>query len=169
MCPWRDPDADLKQLFPEASRYEVETRILSGFRPELAQRLGRAPSADENALQVHRVFREADFVGNVMTRRVKGMYGAMELVIAADAQCRIARVLLQRIREPQAIADALQSVSWRERFKGKHAGSHWDSQELLAGLPAEAVVEGVRSGVVLLDVSGRNLPEHLAQTDSHPH
>ena len=55
LCPWREPQADLQQLFPTATRYEIETRILSGLRLELAQRLGRAPTGDENALHLYRI------------------------------------------------------------------------------------------------------------------
>ena len=56
LCPWREPDADLKLLFPIATRYELETRILSGLRVELAERLGRVPTGDENALHVYRIY-----------------------------------------------------------------------------------------------------------------
>src|SRR3954468_6789964 len=58
MCPWREPSGDVKVFFPAATRYQVETRILSGFRLQLAERLGRAPTGDENALRVYRVYRQ---------------------------------------------------------------------------------------------------------------
>src|SRR5512138_3663688 len=83
MCPWRDPEADLPKLFPGASRYDPQTHILSGMRLELALRLGRPPGADENALQVYNIYRLDRMQGQVVTRRVKGSYGAIELVIAA--------------------------------------------------------------------------------------
>src|ERR1043165_4560528 len=44
LCPWREPEQDLRRFFPEATRYEVETRILSGQRLELMKQLGRAPT-----------------------------------------------------------------------------------------------------------------------------
>src|SRR6266850_1565653 len=56
LCPWREPAADLARFFPAATRYETETRILSGLRDELAQQLGRTPRGDENALHVYRVY-----------------------------------------------------------------------------------------------------------------
>src|SRR3954466_4171163 len=80
MCPWREPASDLHSFFPEATGYQVETRVLSGVRLQLAQRLGRAPTGDENALRVYRVYREETPVGAVLTRRVKGQSGAIELV-----------------------------------------------------------------------------------------
>src|SRR4051812_42142447 len=57
MCPWRDPEADLRQFFPEATRYDVQTTILSGKRLELQQRLQRVPQADEHSLRLQRVFK----------------------------------------------------------------------------------------------------------------
>src|SRR2546430_15458902 len=55
MCPWREPQRDLPTFFPSATDYKRETRILSGKRPQLQQRLGRVPAAEENALLIHRV------------------------------------------------------------------------------------------------------------------
>ena len=51
LCPWRQPEVDLKVFFPDATGYRAETRILSGLRLELAERLGRTPTGDENALR----------------------------------------------------------------------------------------------------------------------
>ena len=173
LCPWRNPEGDLEQLFPGASGYTRETRILSGLRTELAHVLGRRPTAEENALQVYRIFRGKDVVGTITTRRVKGRFGAMELVIASDARGRIAGWLLQRSREPAAIAEAIQSISWRERFAGRDVNSSWDSEELLAGLPeparmsAGAIVEGVRTAGILLAASERDSSRPLAEAHNH--
>src|ERR1043166_2207819 len=80
--PRRDPAQDLRLFFPEATRYEVETVILSGRRTELTQRLGRQPTGDENALHVNRVYVGNGAVGAVLTRRVQGAYGGVELGFA---------------------------------------------------------------------------------------
>ena len=72
LCPWREPESDLKRFFPNATRYEPETRILSGQRLELAERLGRVPTGDENALHLYRSYEEQSPLGTVLTRRVKG-------------------------------------------------------------------------------------------------
>ena len=76
LCPWREPASDLQRFFPNATRYEPETRILSGQRLELAERLGRMPTGDENALHLYRSYEEQSPLGTVLTRRVKGAYGA---------------------------------------------------------------------------------------------
>jgi len=159
LCPWREPQNDLKALFPAASRWELETRILSGMRSELTQRLGRLPTADENALRVYRIFARNEALGEVTTRRVKGSFGAIELVLAADTNGQITGLLLQRLREPEPVATALQAGNWRLWFAGKRADSSWECGDALNQLPVEArtsgqaIVEGAHSTMILLAAS----------------
>src|SRR5581483_1894155 len=35
LCPWRDPERDLKAFFPQSFLYVTESHILSGLREEL--------------------------------------------------------------------------------------------------------------------------------------
>lgn len=172
LCPWREPESDLQSFFPDATRHEVETRILSGRRVELAERLGRAPTGDENTLHVWRIHRGNVVVGWVLTRRVKGEHGAVELVVAVDREERIRGLRLQRLREPESIARALQNPEWLRSFEGKRAGHAWKLGSDVPEVPAEArasaaaVVEGVRSLLVLLEASGEGRP---AKPDAGPH
>src|SRR5438045_5390435 len=107
LCPWREPASDLKRFFPSATRSEPETRILSGQRLELAERLGRVPTGDENALHLHCCYEEQTPLGSVLTRRVKGAYGSIELVLAVGTNGHARGLRLQRLREPEPIAAAL--------------------------------------------------------------
>jgi hypothetical protein len=172
LCPWRDPDADLKLFFPETTRCELETRVLSGLRLELAGRLGRTPTGDENALRVHRIYRDHDPIGSILTRRVKGAFGAIELVLAVNADGQTRGLRLQRLREPESVAGTLQNPDWLHSFTGKRADSPF---KLGLDIPdvtgesrgsAEAIAEGVRSLLILLaasDQSGlqsRGVPSH---------
>lgn len=171
LCPWREIESDLQQFFPYASRYEVETRVLSGLRGELAERLGRNPTGDENALHVYRIYQDTLVVGAVLTRRVKGVYGAIELVLAVDTGDRVRGLRLQRCREPETAASALQNPDWLRSFEGKRADSVWkiggDLPEVPAEarLSAEAIVEGVRSLLILLVTSQTNV--HSATSPHH--
>lgn len=159
LCPWRDPDGDLKAFFPGATGYRVETRVLSGLRLELSQRLGRAPRPDENALHLWRIYRQHMLLGTVSTKRVKGQYGAIELVLAADPEGRVCGLRLQRLREPPAVARALDNPVWLSAFKEMQAGGPW---EVGAGLPAvapeadasaQAVAQGARSLLILIETA----------------
>jgi len=174
LCPWREPASDLNQFFPHASDYEVETRILSGLRLELTQRLGRVPTGEENALHAWRIRQGKTTVGTVLTRRVKGEYGAIEIVLAVDSEGRVIGLRLQRLREPEAITRALQNPDWLRSFAGKREDSSWNlAGDILEVAPeartsAQAVIEGARSLLILLAASDQAVPSSkLAATPHH--
>ncbi len=162
LCPWREPAGDLKRFFPSATRYEPETRILSGQRLELAARLGRRPTGDENALHIYRSFEEQSPLGAVLIRRVKGAYGAIELVLAVGTNGHVRGLRLQRLREPEPIAAALQNPDWLRSFEGQRSDSSCklgrDIPDVVpeARASAEAIVDGVRSLLILLAVSNES-------------
>jgi len=159
LCPWREPASDLKQFFPNATRYEPETRILSGQRLELAGRLGRVPTGDENALHIYRCYENLTPLGAVSTRRVKGTYGAIELVLAVGADGQVRGLRVQRLREPEPIADALLNPGWLRTFVGLRSDSSWkiggDIADVVpeARASAEAIADGARSLMILLATS----------------
>jgi hypothetical protein len=173
LCPWREPASDLKLFFLNATRYEVETRILSGLRVELASCLGRGPTGDENALHIWHVYQENALVGSVLTRRVKGEHGAIELVLAVDSQERVRGIRLQRLREPEPIARALQNSDWLRSFEGKRADNMWKLGEDVPDVPsgarasASAVVEGARSLLILLSASSQAIHSTPAAAPHH--
>jgi hypothetical protein len=155
LCPWRDPEADLRVWFPDATGYRTETRILSGKRLELAKRLQRMPEPGDNALQIHRVYRDSVDLGAVLTRRVKGEWGAIELVVALTDEGRVRGVRLQRSREPEVVRQQLQRPDWLGAFAGQTLTGQWtlegDFPEVVpeARISATAVADGVRSLLVL--------------------
>lgn len=159
LCPWRDPSADLASFFPSATRFVPETRILSGLRQELAVGLGRAASGDENALPVHRVYQGDKLLGNVLTRRVKGEHGAIEIVLATSLDGSVHGLRLQRLREPESNARLLQDPAWLTSFVGHRAGDALELGRDLKPVPDEArdsalaITDGVRSLLVMLSVS----------------
>lgn len=156
LCPWRSPEADLLLFFPEATRHETETRILSGRRLELQKALGRAPAPDEIALHLHRVYRGWELLGTVLTRRAKGEFGGIEFVLAVDRGGLVLGVRLQRQREIEAVASALENPTWLKSFAGKTARDAWKLGSDIASVApaaeasARALLEGVRSLLVML-------------------
>jgi hypothetical protein len=169
LCPWRDPDSDLKKFFPGATEYRTDTRILSGLRTELAARLNRIPTGDENALRVYRVYQGRVQIGTILTRRVKGEYGAIELVLAVDTNQIVKGMTLQRLREPQQITEALQDEAWQRAFRGKRVEDRWqigsDVPEVpaIAHRSAEAVLGGARDLLILLATADRATTPQVAQ------
>lgn len=157
LCPWREPDADLQRFFPGATNYVTQTRILSGQRLALAQRLGRPLDPEENTLTVHAVLSASNQVGSVMIRRVKGEHGAIEIVLSINPRGETIGVRLQRLREPDSIAGQLQNTNWLNRFKHRTYDRGWASNDL-AGMTVEAqtsasaIREGIRSLLILHSV-----------------
>lgn len=95
-------------------------------------------------------------IGTVITRRVKGEYGVIEIVLAIRVDGRVRGVRLQRLREPKVIADALRSPQWLEAFEGKTFESRWQLGKDVpteARSSAQAVIEGVRSLLILLETA----------------
>ena len=169
LCPWREPEMDLRTFFPEGASYITETRVLSGLRVELAKHLGRPPEPEENALTLHRIFAGSERIGFVLTRRVKGEHGAIELVMALNPNGEVLGVRLQRLREPEAIANQVQQGAWLARFRGRTHDRGWDSDDT-GSLPEEArasasaIREGVRSLLVLHAAT-----EGVYSVLDHPH
>src|ERR1051326_1795165 len=156
LCPWREPQTDLQRFFPDATRYALETRILSGRRVELAKQLGRPPTGDENALHVFRIYRDQQPLGAILTRRVKGAFGAIELVLAVNAGGQTQGLRLQRLREPESVAATLQNPDWLRSLAGKDASSSFKVGRDIPNVPAEsrvsaeAIADGARSLLILL-------------------
>jgi hypothetical protein len=173
LCPWREPEADLKLFFPDATRYELDTRILSGLRLELAERLGRTPTGDENALHVYRIYREQTPRGAVLTRRAKGAFGAIEIVLAANTKGMVCGLRLQRLREPESIAVALQNPAWLRSFDGRRGDRSWrpgaDIPDVApeARASAEAIADAVRSLLILLAASDESRSQRPMATRHH--
>jgi len=170
LCPWRDPENDLRILFAKATGHSVETRVLSGVRPEMARRLGRPPAPEENALRVYRIAAGAKLAGWVLTQRVSGEHGAIELVLGLNDHGAVRGLHLQGLREPPVIAAELQDPQWLNAFIGKTAASKLESGIDLppltpaARISAGAIASGVRSLLIIFDMS-----EQIQASESHSH
>lgn len=166
LCPWREPERDLKAWFPQATGHRTEIPVLSAHLMDLKQRLGRWPTPDENPLYLHRVLQGQTVIGTVLVRRVKGEYGAIEIVLAVDTSSKIRGVRLQRMREPEAIANALRAPGWLATFGGKTFAAKWQLGGVVpdvapaARQSAAAVVEGVRSLLILEQVADQDEVVH---------
>ena len=161
MCPWREPQADLRRFFPGANGYRTETRILSGERVELQRRLGRPPTGEEHTLYLHRVYSARELRGTVLTRRLRGHYGAIELVLAVGTDGRLRDLRLQRLREPDAVAAALRSERFRGALTGRTGEGEWRLEPVIAQLPSQArpsataIAEAARTQLILLQIAER--------------
>ena len=163
ICPWREPQRDLKTLFPEATQYVTETRILSQFMGTIHKRLNRPMTVDENPLRIYRATDGTRRMGAILVKRVKGEHGAIELVTGIDPRGRVCAVLVQSQREPDSVAQAI--TNWLPHFAGKTADAALQPAVDLPKVPPEArvtanaIAEGVRSGLIVFSFA-----ENAAET-----
>jgi hypothetical protein len=159
MCPWREPEADLRAFFPGATGHRQDPRILSAQRLEIQHRLGRPPTPEENALYLNQALAGEKLLGVILTRRVKGEFGGIEVVLAINPDGTARGVRLQREREPDAVSAAIRSPRWLARFRGWSPAASPDQAAILAALPAPArktgaaIVEAVHNLLVLHEIA----------------
>lgn len=156
VSPWRNPTSDLLALFPTATNYVMESRIITGVMVPVQQRLGRQLNPDENPLRVFRAIGPDGHAGSVLVTRVKGEHGGIEIVTGVETNGNVRGVLIQSQREPSEIADAITNASWLAGFNGKTANSALRLGSDLADVPAtvrvsaQAVADGVRHQLVVM-------------------
>ena len=159
LCPWRDPAGDRRRFFADSTGYRDETLVLSAFRQQLQQRLGRPPTGEDNALIVHRIMAGLRPDGMIVTRRVRGENGLIELVLAVSADQRVIGARVQRHREPPETARYLESSAWIAPFAGKdYRSAAAASLDQLDVSPAAqesvtAIAREIRTTLILLDVA----------------
>ena len=168
MCPWRHPREDCARWFPEANHAEAEIQILSALRAEMAERLGRPPSAEDNARHVHRVLAGPRCLGEVVVQRVRGDSGALEVVVGLDPDGSVLGVRLQRSREPAPVLSAVEG-QWLGSFRGRKVG---EALRIGVDLPlvppearptAEAIQSAIRKVLILRDLASS--PRALRRPD----
>ena len=173
VCPWREPQRDLSVLFPPATNYVMEARILSRMTVAIERRLGRHMATDENPLRLYRVHHEDQWPGSVLVMRVKAEHGAIEIVTGMETNGAVRGVLIQSQREPEAVASVITGSKFLSAFAGKTAASPLRLGEDLPEVPpearvsAQAVANGVRSQLVVLSFAELPLEvrEFGTQTD----
>lgn len=141
LCPWRDPKGDLRAFFPGADQYQTRRLALSGLRLPIRKRLGPGATLDDNTLQSFPVFRGSVPQGAVLVQRTAGEYGAVEVVVGVDEAGRVRGVRVQRMREPDGVAQALTDPAWLGALRGKTADDGWRLGADVPDRPAPARVE----------------------------
>jgi len=156
VCPWREPQRDLAALFPPATNYFTETRIVSRLTVEVEKRLGRHLNTDEKPPRVHRVRHQEQLLGSVLVTRIKGDHGGIEIVTGVETNGTVRGVLIQSQREPESVAKVITGAQFLSAFAGKSAASPLRLGEDLPEVPteahasAQAIAEGVRGQLIVL-------------------
>ncbi|MEP6756236.1 MAG: hypothetical protein ABJA67_12100 [Chthonomonadales bacterium] len=166
MCPWRNPSADMKALFPGSDTFETTTIVLSAVRPRILQRLGKRGFMDTTALYVYPVMAHSSKVGCVLVQRAPARHGAIEVVVGLDNNNKISGVRIQRQREPDAVAAEISHSDWLKSYEGKDGSAPFEIGEDLPNVSAtslnyaKAIADAVRMVVIQYEEGSRGVKLH---------
>jgi len=159
MCPWRDPKADMQTFFPSSTRYEQRMLIFSDLRVEIMKALGPKTPIDANGIYNYPVYNSKGRVGTIIPQRFPGEYGVVEYVAAFNPSGKIVGLKVQRLREPDATAKAIESKSWLAAFDGRDMQSGFVLGTDIPQVPpsasttAQAFVDSVRRLTIEYDIA----------------
>lgn len=118
ICVWRNPDKDIKKLFPKATSYKSIIRRYNKEEKEKIEKLiNKELDPDETEFTFYQIFMNKKRIGTVLTHTEKGQYGAIEVVIGLDSLNKVQKVLIQREREIKS--EELRSEKFLNQFINK--------------------------------------------------
>jgi hypothetical protein len=165
LCVWRQPDADISDIFGSGSYKTVFADITDAQKQKIEKRLGSPLDADETQFKYFPVFKGTKRAGTVMTHVGKGQFGAIEVVVAVvkgDSGPIIKDVRIQRDREKAKAA--LRGKEFLDQFKGMSANDNFrisnDESGLKPAAPgaekaSQAVATAARKLLIVYDELGR--------------
>jgi len=124
-CTLRDPDRDIRRLFPEATDYRsffiaVADRGGEDLQRKLAQRLGHALDPVYEAIDVpyayYQVLEGKQIIGYVAGVNQKGRYGGIQLILAVDPRGQILSLYYQKLSTPER--KQFIATGFTDQFKG---------------------------------------------------
>ena len=162
LCVWRQPDADISDIFGSGSYKTVFADITDSLSQRIGKRLGFPLDADETQFKYFPVFKGTRRVGTVMTHAGKGQFGAIEVVVAVvegDSGPVLKDVRIQRDREKAKAA--LRGREFLGQFKGKgltyafKVGEDLKTAAPGADKASQAVATAARKLLIVYDELGR--------------
>ncbi|MEO0113823.1 MAG: hypothetical protein ABIK80_07710 [candidate division WOR-3 bacterium] len=118
VCIWRNPDKDIKKIFPKATGYKsIIRRYDKKEKEKIKKFINKELDPDETEFTFYQIFLGKKRIGTVLTHTEKGQYGAIEVVIGLDTLNRVQKVLIQRDREIKS--KELRSENFLNQFTGK--------------------------------------------------
>ena len=165
LCVWRQPDADISDIFGSGSYKTVFADITDAQKQQIEKRLGFPLDADETQFKYFPVYKGEKRVGTGMTHACKGQFGAIEVVVAVvegDTAPVIKDVRIQRDREKAKAA--LRGKEFLRQFKGMTANDEFLITNDESGLrsaaegaekASQAVATAARKLLIVYDELGR--------------
>ena len=124
-CVLDDPDKDIRAVFPSYTSYKTEFFTMDEFggktvKAEVERKLGdkldNEYETTDIAHAVYTIYQGKTLLGYVAGETQKGVFGAMQIVLATDPAGVIKDWYYQRLTHPEA--DKLRAASFRKQFDG---------------------------------------------------
>ena len=124
-CVLDDPDKDIRGMFPSYTSYKTEFFTMDQFggkalkaevEKKLGDRLDDQYETTDIAHAVYTVYQGKTLMGYVAGETQKGVFGAMQIVIAADPKGVIKEWYYQRLTHPEA--EKLRAEDFRKQLHG---------------------------------------------------
>jgi hypothetical protein len=114
---YQDVDGALRETFPDAERFDCETRILDGAQRAALEKTLGGPVADDT-VQVHRAWRDSTvLVGYGVVSEEIGKYRPITFLVGTTPELAVARVTVLVYRESHG-AD-VRKARFLNQYRGK--------------------------------------------------
>jgi len=124
-CTLNDPDRDIGRMFPGYTSYKTEFNTIAdnggeALKAKIEKKLGDELDPDYESVDVehalYTVYKDKKVIGYVFGVNQRGVYGVMQVIIAANTKGVIKDWYYQKISHPEA--GKLRAADFREQFAG---------------------------------------------------
>ncbi|MCP4230990.1 MAG: hypothetical protein GY771_12705 [bacterium] len=149
-CTLNDPDKDIKELFPTYTSYKSEFNSIEEHggnktKKEVERKLGDTLDTEYETIDVsyacYTVFKGKKKLGYVFGVNQKGIYGGIQIIIAADTSGTIKSWYFQKLSHPEA--DKLRAESFRKQFYGLNLSDFYFHREHYPETAAGCAMDGI--------------------------
>jgi len=135
-CTLNDPDKDIKKLFPSYTSYKTEFNSIEEYggsttKSEVERKLGDKLDNEYETIDIpyacYTVFKNKKKIGYVFGVNQKGIYGGIQIIIAADNSGTIKRWYYQKLSHTEA--GKLRDENFRKQFYGLNLSDFYFHRE----------------------------------------
>ena len=124
-CSLRDPDRDVRRLFPESTGYKTRfitikerggSRLLKRIEEKLGDHFEPVYETIDVPYAFYTILQDKQVIGYIHGVNQKGEFGGLQLILATDPTGKIVSFYYQRISSPES--KKLRDSKFTDQFKG---------------------------------------------------
>jgi hypothetical protein len=124
-CTLKNPDRDIKRIFPEATNYKTEffsikekggKRLKREIEEKLKDKLNPKYESLDTPYAYYTVYKNKKVIGRIHGVNQKGIFGGMQIILATNKEGKIIEFYYQKILSP--VAKKFKSKNFRRQFIG---------------------------------------------------